>query len=226
MAHSDHDNPALGHHWESFEQQHQGNVMGMWLFLSTEIMLFSGMFLAYFIFRMLYPDMFTAANHFQNVFLGTVNTAVLIMSSVTMVLAVRSAQVGNNRLLRIFLLATAFLGLVFLGIKAYEYYEHWHEGLVPGLHWTNAELIADEAKGIFKGSAQIYFFMYFVMTIIHALHMTVGLGIVLTLWWRARDGRFLKEGFDPIELIGLYWHFVDVVWVFLFPLLYLLGKQG
>ena len=223
VAHHDEDHhPALGHHWEDFHQQHEGNVMGMWLFLSTEIMLFGGMFTAYLLFRTLYPGMFAASAEWQNVLLGAVNTVVLIGSSVTMVMAVRGAQVGSQRQLQFFLLATILLGLGFLGIKAFEYYQHWIEGLVPGLNWANAELINAELAGEYQGSARLYFFLYFVMTGIHAIHMVIGIGIVTALLIRSRGGRYLRKAFDPIELMGLYWHFVDVVWVFLFPLLYLL----
>jgi cytochrome c oxidase subunit 3 len=212
-----HHNPALGHHFETLEQQHDTNILGMWLFLSTEIMLFGVLFTAYILFRVLYPEIFVASSHFQNATIGAINTAVLIGSSLSMALAVRSAQLANRRALLIFLAITAILGSVFLGVKGYEYYEHWHEGVVPGFQWTNTEL---------EPRAQLFFFLYFVMTGIHAVHLIIGIGLVLSLALRSRkNDRYLGESFLPIELMGLYWHFVDVVWVYLFPLLYLIGRH-
>lgn len=210
-----HHHPALGHHWENLEQQHDSNVFGMWVFLITELMLFGGLFTAYLIFRTLYPEVFAESSTHQNVVIGTFNTAVLITSSLTMALAVRSAQLENRRHLILFLVATAVLGTLFIGLKGVEYYEHWHEGLVPGELWHNEEL---------SPRAQIFFFLYFTMTGIHALHMIIGIGIVLTMIFYAVRGRLLGAFFAPVELMGLYWHFVDVIWVFLFPLLYLLGR--
>lgn len=213
--------PELGHHFESLEQQHDANVLGMWTFLITELMLFGGMFLAYLLFRMLYPGVFFEGAKHQNVLLGAINTAVLITSSLTMALAVHAAQVKEQRKLQLFLLATALLGAVFLGIKGVEYYDHYIEGLVPGALFTNAEVLGN--VGV---QGALYFFIYFVMTGIHAIHMIIGIGIVLTLLVRSRTGRYLGNSFVPVEMMGLYWHFVDVIWVFLFPLLYLLGKHA
>lgn len=212
---ADHHNPALGHHFETMEQQHDANILGMWLFLATEIMLFGALFAAYILFRMLYPDVFLAAGSHQNVTLGAINTGVLIGSSLTMALAVRSAQTSNRRTLLIFLGVTALLGAVFIGIKGVEYYEHWVEGLVPGFNWTNPE-----------PQEQLFFFLYFVMTGIHAIHIIIGITLILILVVRSRSSdRYIGESFLPIELMGLYWHFIDVVWVYLFPLLYLIGRH-
>ncbi len=219
QAHAGHSS-ALAHHFENLEQQHEANILGMWTFLITELMLFGGLFLAYILFRLLYPEVFTAGSIHQSIPLGTLNTAVLITSSLTMALAVHAAQIGNQRRLQFFLLATAILGMVFLGIKGYEYYNHWEEGLFPGLNFTNHEVL--EAAGA-RGA--LFFFLYFMMTGIHASHMIVGIGIVFALLVRSRTGRYLGASYTPIELMGMYWHFVDVVWVFLFPLLYLIGRQ-
>jgi cytochrome c oxidase subunit III len=214
---SGHHNPALGHHFETMEQQHGANILGMWLFLATEIMLFGGLFAAYILFRMLYPDVFLESGEHQNVLLGAVNTAVLIGSSLTMALAVRSAQLGSKRPLLIFLAVTAALGAVFIGIKGIEYYEHYVEGLVPGIFWAPHDELDPRA--------QLFFFLYFVMTGIHALHIIIGITLILILLVRSRSGRYLGDSFLPIELMGLYWHFIDVVWVYLFPLLYLIGRH-
>jgi cytochrome c oxidase subunit III len=216
-----HTNAALGHHFENLEQQHEANILGMWTFLVTELMLFGGLFLAYILFRFLYPEVFLAGSVHQSIPLGAFNTAVLITSSLTMALAVHAAQVGNQRNLQIFLAATLLLGLVFLGIKGYEYWEHWYHGLFPGLNFTNEHVLREAGP---RGA--LFFFLYFMMTGIHALHMIVGMGIIAALLLRSRTGRYLGAGFTPIELMGMYWHFVDVVWVFLFPLLYLIGRHG
>ncbi len=211
-----HGSPALGHHFESLEQQHEANILGMWTFLVTELLLFGGMFTAYIVFRTLYPAPFAEASLEQNVLIGALNTAILIGSSLTMALAVHAAQVANRRSLLMFLGLTVLLGLVFLGFKGYEYYEHWLHHLVPGAGFTTE--LAPQAG--------LFFFLYFAMTGVHALHMMVGIGIIIALIIRGHNGRYLGESFLPIELMGMYWHFVDVIWVFLFPLLYLIGRHS
>lgn len=211
--------PAAAHHFETLEQEHSANVFGMWIFLATEVMLFGGMFLAYALYRATYPGAFeTAATH-QNLVAGSINTAVLIVSSLMMALAVRSAQIGSRRGLRIFLALTALFGVIFLGIKALEYYQHYQEGLVPGLRFT---LTGAEANG-----AALFFFLYFVMTGLHAIHLTIGVGLVLIVMLRAwRSGAYAGvEHYTPVDLLGLYWHFIDIVWLFLFAVLYLIATH-
>jgi cytochrome c oxidase subunit 3 len=213
-GHSAH-SPALGHHFENLEQQHEANILGMWTFLVTELMFFGALFAAYILFRTLYPEAFGEASHHQNVILGAINTAVLIGSSLTMALAVHAAQVSARRSLMMFMAITALLGVVFMVIKGFEYYDHIIHGLVPGANFTS-EL---------DPRAALFFFLYFMMTGIHAVHLIIGIGILVVLIIRARTGRYDGESFTPIELMGMYWHFVDVVWVFLFPLLYLIGRH-
>jgi cytochrome c oxidase subunit 3 len=207
---------GLRHHFDTVEQQLEASTLGMWVFLLTEIMFFGGMFGGYTVYRNMYPEAFASTSHFMNVTLGGTNTAVLICSSLTMALAVRSAQLGKKKALIVFLLCTLALGLIFLGIKYMEYHEKWvdHHIPGPGFHYADSRY--------FK-QAQILFFLYFAMTGMHALHMIVGAGLITTLIVMAARNRFSAAWYTPVEMIGLYWHFVDIVWIFLFPLLYLIG---
>ena len=209
--------PALVEQFDTPEQQLEAARLGMWVFLATEIMFFGGMFLGYTIYRTAYPQAFAAASNHLDVVLGTVNTAVLICSSFTMALAVRAAQLGQRRFTMIFLLSTIVLGGVFLAIKFSEYHVKFVEHLVPGSAFAFAPPLTD--------AAQIFFSFYFAMTGMHALHMVIGLGLLTSLVVKTGRGRFSAEYNTPVELVGLYWHFVDIVWIFLFPLLYLLGRH-
>lgn len=210
--------PELRHHFEQPEQQYESATLGMWVFLATEIMFFGGLFAAYTIYRTAYPDAFASSSQYMDVIIGGFNTAVLICSSLTMALGVRSAQLGQRKPLILFLIATMLLGCVFLGIKGYEYHHKWVEHLVPGFNWNYP-------IPQYSHHAQILFFLYFVMTGMHAVHMIIGEGILLTLVVMAYRGRFTERYFTPVEITGLYWHFVDIVWIFLFPMLYLIGKH-
>ena len=211
--------PGLAHHFDSVEQQTEATTHGMWVFLGTEVLFFGGLFLVYAIYRTWYPDAFSAASHELDVTLGTINTVVLITSSLTMALAVHAAQLGQRKTLMIFLVVTMLLGGVFLGIKSVEYYHKFVEHHVPGPSFQFAE--AAVAR-----NAQIFFSLYFMMTGLHALHMIIGIGIMLVMLWWAWNGTITAEYHSPIEISGLYWHFVDIVWIFLFPLLYLIGRHG
>jgi cytochrome c oxidase subunit 3 len=206
---------GVDHHFETWEQQHTANLLGMWIFLATEVMFFGGMFLAYIILRSIYPVPFAEAAQHQNVIAGTVNTLVLILSSLMMVLAVRGAQLGQRKILVFFLLATALLGAVFLGIKAFEYYQHWREGLAPGFNYDYARAPSANVQGLF-------FWLYFAMTGVHAVHMIIGIALVLIVAVRGWRGSFLRERYTRVEQMGLYWHFVDVIWLFLFGLFYMI----
>lgn len=208
---------VLAHHFDDLEQQREASALGMWVFLVTEIMFFGGLFTAYVAYRSLYPGAFGHASNHLDLVLGTINTAVLITSSLTMVLAVHAAQVGRRTLLIRCLLLTGLLGATFLGIKAIEYAHKFADGLVPGRAFSYAGPDAPQA--------QLFFSLYFAMTGVHALHMVIGLGVLGVLVAQARQGRFGPEYFTPVELSGLYWHFVDVIWIFLFPLLYLIGRR-
>jgi cytochrome c oxidase subunit 3 len=210
--------PALAHHFDSLEQQQEASTLGMWVFLVTEIMFFGGLFMAYVIYRTWHPQAFAAGSHHLDVMLGAINTAVLICSSLTMALAVHAAQAGTRRAQVRFLLLTIALGLAFLGIKAIEYSEKWRDRVVPGAHfqWDDPAL---------RAPVEMFFSLYFAMTGLHALHMIIGVGVMLWLVWMARRGRFSRDYYTPMEVSGLYWHFVDIVWIFLFPLLYLIGRH-
>ena len=190
----------------------------MWVFLVTEVLFFGGLFLVYSVYRTLYPAAFAAASHELDVLLGSINTVVLITSSLTMALGVRAAQTGQRRLLLLFLIATMALGATFLGIKSVEYYHKFVEHHVPGPGFV---FEAEHAR-----HAQIFFSLYFLMTGLHAIHMIIGLGIIAVMLWWSWRGTITTEYYSPIEISGLYWHFVDIVWIFLFPLLYLLGRHG
>ena len=207
---------GLRHHFDTVEQQLEASTLGMWVFLLTEIMFFGGMFGGYTVYRNMYPEAFASTSHFMNVTLGGTNTAVLICSSLTMALAVRSAQLGKKKALITFLLCTLVLGLIFLGIKYMEYHEKWVDHHIPGPGFRYAD-------SRYFHQAQILFFLYFAMTGMHALHMIVGAGLIVTLIVMAARDRFSAAWYTPVEMIGLYWHFVDIVWIFLFPLLYLIG---
>jgi cytochrome c oxidase subunit 3 len=210
---------ALAHQFDDLEQQHESDELGMWLFLSTEIMFFGGLFLAYTIYRTQDEATFAAASHQLDLLLGTINTAVLLSSSLTMALAVSAAESSQRRRLLLLLVATMVLGCVFLGIKAVEYYHKYEHGLMPFLG------LPFDWEGASPGHAALFFNLYFLMTGVHALHMAIGLGVLLVLLIQASRGRFLGDFSAPIHVSGLYWHFVDIVWVFLFPLLYLVGAR-
>ncbi|MBI4444946.1 MAG: cytochrome c oxidase subunit 3 family protein [Acidobacteria bacterium] len=189
----------------------------MWAFLITEIMFFGGLFAGYAVYRMKSPEGFAEASHHLDIALGGVNTAVLIASSLTMALTVRAAQMGSRRFLMLFLILTIALGSVFLGVKVVEYTHKFEESLIPGRHFN--------FEGMYSRTAEMFFFFYFAMTGMHALHMIIGVGLMLALLVMAHRGRFSPEYYSPVELSGLYWHFVYIVWIFLFPLLYLIGRH-
>jgi cytochrome c oxidase subunit 3 len=220
---------ALAHQFDNLEQQREAGTLGMWVFIAQEVMFFGGLFLAYLIYRMTYPNAFMAASNHLNWTIGTFNTAVLITSSLTMALAVWATQAGRAPKVQVaFMLATVFLGLVFLGVKAYEYNEKYVDGLIPAAGWFNppAELLRQWAEaGVTVQNVQMFFWLYFAMTGLHALHMIVGVIIITPIIYWAWHGRYSPEYHSPVENFGLYWHFVDIIWIFLFPLLYLLGAH-
>ena len=208
---------ALGIQYQSLEQQHRTARLGMWVFLSTEVMLFGGLFAAYTIYRTVYPQGFAEGSRHMNLWLGGANTAILIVSSLTMALAVRSAQHGEQSKLIRWLIVSAVIGGIFLAIKGAEYYEHYVDGLVPALAW--------HYDGPLPQQVQIFMLAYFAMTGLHALHLTIAVVLVSIMASMGRGGTFTPAYYAPIESIGLYWHFVDIIWIFLLPLLYLFGLQ-
>lgn len=209
------------HQFETAEQQYRASSMGMWVFLVTEIMFFGGLFTGFAVYNGLYGDLFRQASHTLSILLGSINTAVLIGSSLTMALAVRAGKMGKKGQIIATLIATMILGTVFLGIKAYEYHHKWVDHLIPGAHFAFEGL-----DGMAEKNIQLFFSFYFVMTGFHALHMVIGMGLMIWLLVKASRNQFSTEYSTPIEMVGLYWHFVDLVWIYLFPILYLIGRHG
>jgi len=207
----------VAHQFDDPEQQHESAYLGMWVFLATEVLFLGGLFAAYSVYRFTYAGAFREASHHLYVWLGAINTAVLLCSSLTMALAVHAAQLGGRRTVVALLIATILLGSVFLGIKSVEYYQKYEEHFIPGPHF--------HFEGANGTHAQIFFSFYFVMTGMHALHMIIGIGIMIVMITLTLRGKFSPEYYFPIEMTGLYWHFVDIVWVFLFPLLYLVDRS-
>ena len=236
-AHSEHgDHPYyLAHHFHSMDQQNAANKMGMWLFLVQEILFFGGLFMAYSVIRYLYGDTFTAVQDraLLDIPLGALNTIVLLTSSLTMALAVRAAQMEERGKLKIHLLLTTGFACGFLIIKFKEYSHKIHEGLLPGRNFTYEDWPIAQASGRIVGAVnesgsiivdqapQLFFSIYFMMTGVHGLHVLIGVGVILYLYFRAHRGEFTAENYSAVENIGLYWHLVDLIWIFLFPLLYL-----
>ena len=281
---------TLAHQFDDAEQQLEAATLGMWVFLATEVLFFGGMFLGYVVYRTAYPAAFAEGSRQLDMVLGTVNTGILLASSLTMALAVRSVQINRSRTAVLFLVATALLGSAFLGIKFYEYEHKFQEHLVPGRDFNLVNLLEGDrnaesavrgtivelgpdhvginqggklhsyrlgagaqvtingrpatASGLSPGQAvvidaagdtqtlravtnrvELFFSFYFAMTGFHALHMIIGICVVAVIAVLAGRGRFCSEYFTPVEMTGLYWHFVDVVWVFLFPLLYLIDHS-
>ena len=213
MAHHD---SVLAPYFSNIEQQREANNLGMWIFLITEVMLFGGIFLAYSVYLYSYPEAFGAASRELNLYLSTINTFILLCSSLTMALAVHAAQTDKQKVLVLFLVLTIVLGTIFLGIKAAEYYEEFQHHLIPGAMFQFEEAYFHQA--------QLFFSLYFAATGLHAVHMIVGGSILIYLTLKARRGHYSSLNYDAIENIGLYWHFVDIAWVFIFPLFYLMER--
>ena len=208
---------TVAQQFDDYEQQQEASTLGMWVFLATEILFFGALFLGYTVYRGMYPAVYGEASRRLDIVFGTINTGVLLCSSLTMAMAVHEAQRGKRRMLILFLILTMVLGAAFLGIKFYEYYQKYQESLIPGpgFVWDGSDAT----------HASLFFIFYFVMTGMHALHMIIGIGLMATLIVLALRGKFNAIYYAPVELGGLYWHFVDIVWVFLFPLLYLVERS-
>jgi len=219
-AHTPAETLALREQFDSEAQQKDASTLGMWIFLVTEVMFFGGMFLLYTIYRTTHPRVFAIASTSLNVYIGAANTVVLLCSSFTMVLAVRAAQLGRRNAIIGFLILTLALGGVFLGVKAYEWHDKYVEHHIPGATFHFEGLQPDE-----QGHAQLFFSLYFAMTGLHALHMVVGLGLLSWLIRQTKKGKYSAEYMTPVDICGLYWHFVDIIWIFLFPLLYLIDRH-
>ncbi|HLV86797.1 MAG TPA: cytochrome c oxidase subunit 3 family protein [Candidatus Sulfotelmatobacter sp.] len=223
-AHAGGHSPALLHHFADEQQQRDSASLGMWIFLATEVMFFGGLFCAYLIYRLAYFGDFAAASQTLDWRLGGTNTIVLICSSLTVVFAVYAAQQGKRSMLLISLVLTLVFGFAFLGIKGVEYAEKFEKHHVPGasFQFDNVKVPGHADQIANPHHAEIYFALYFIMTGLHALHMIIGIGIFVWLFLMAWKGRLTPEYNTPLEIGGLYWHFVDIVWIYLFPLLYLI----
>lgn len=213
-THADGHPPHLKHYFVSSEQQFDAAKLGMWLFLVTEVLLFSGMFVAYAVYRVWHPEVFVEASTELNPWLGGLNTLVLLGSSLTVALSIHAAQTDDRKALVRNLVLTIVLAGVFMVVKYFEYTHKFHLGIFPGGFFSYEEMT--------MAYVPIFFSIYFVMTGIHGVHVLVGMGLLTWLAVRAKKGHFGSEYYTPVELCGLYWHLVDIIWIFLFPLLYLI----
>ncbi|WP_437192770.1 cytochrome c oxidase subunit 3 [Planctomicrobium sp. SH527] len=212
--------PHLRHQFDDLQQQRASAALGMWTFLITEVMLFGGVFASYALYRFWYFPEWDLASRQLDLWLGGFNTFVLLTSSLTMAFAVDAAANGNQKALQRNILLTLLLGFVFVGVKVVEYSAKWEHHLVPGKYFEwHGDPVGD------MGAFELFFVFYFIMTGIHAFHMLIAFGLLITLYIQARLGKFSAEYYTPVEMIGLYWHLVDIVWVFLFPLLYLIDRN-
>jgi cytochrome c oxidase subunit III len=207
---------ALREQFEEMPQQKEAATLGMWAFLATEVLFFGAMFMSYITYRNAYPHAFAEASHHTIVLYGTINTAILLTSSFTMALAVNAARENNTTWLLRFLGITIMFALGFLVVKGLEYHEDLTEHLWPGPNFTR-EL---------PPQAQIFWVLYWIMTGVHALHVTIGVGLLSTMAWMASRRKFSDAYYTPVEISGLYWHFVDIIWIFLYPLLYLIQRYS
>lgn len=211
--HGDHD-PRLQHHFATFEQQFDATKIGMWLFLATEVLLFGGLFVGFALQQAAHPQAFYEAHHHLDKTLGALNTVVLLFSSFTMVMAVHSAQTSQQKKLIRYLIVTLACAAIFLVVKFFEYQHKFHEGLLPGMYYSH--------KGDMVPNQFIFFSFYFMMTGLHGLHVIGGMVAITWILLRARKGVFDSTYYGPVDLVGLYWHLVDLIWIYLFPLLYLI----
>ena len=205
----------LADHFLEPTQQVEAGKLGMWLFLATEVLFFGGLFVAYAIFHSLHPELFKAAHHFLDVRLGAINTVVLLFSSLTVVLAIHAAQQNKTKMVALNLIVTIACACLFLCVKYVEYAHKFHMGLLPGYYFTNAMVPNPD-------QAHIFFGIYFLMTGLHGIHVIIGIFVLAWLLKRTYRGDFNSQYYAPLEICGLYWHLVDVIWIFLFPLLYLI----
>jgi cytochrome c oxidase subunit 3 len=207
---------ALQEQFEEMPQQKEAATLGMWAFLATEVLFFGAMLMSYITYRHAYPQAFAEASRHTIVLYGTINTAILLTSSLSMALAVNAARTNHLKWVFRFLAITILLGLAFLAIKGLEYSEDLHEQLWPGPHF----------KSGLPREAQIFWVLYWIMTGVHAVHVTVGIVLLSVIAWMTSRRKFSALYYTPVEMIGLYWHFVDIIWIYLYPLLYLIHRYG
>ncbi len=207
--------PAFAHHFHSAEHEFESSKFGMWLFLVTEVLMFGGLFVGYIIFRNLYPDLFLEVHHALDWKMGALNTIVLLISSLTMALAIAYVQRNKKDLAVVCLIITLICGATFMGVKYIEYSHKFHDGLLPGKYYTSEEFKHPKAP--------LFFSVYFMMTGLHGIHVLMGMGAITWVLIRTRRGEFSDKYFTPVELVGLFWHLIDLIWIYLFPLLYLIS---
>jgi cytochrome c oxidase subunit 3 len=213
---------TLQHQFENLEQQHEVASLGMWAFLATEVMFFGALFVGLSAYRHVYPVSFEKGSEHLKWQIGAINTIVLLCSSFTMVMAVHNARLGRRQPVVGYLIATALMGVLFLVFKGFEYYTDYQEWLIPGWRFRPEEW---NEIGANPNEVQLFFIFYWVMTSLHGLHVTIGIAVVLIMALLAHRGRFSAEYYSPVDVTGLYWHFVDIVWIFLLPMLYLMGRH-
>ncbi|MBX3248789.1 MAG: cytochrome c oxidase subunit 3 family protein [Myxococcales bacterium] len=242
-AHAHHGPEYLAHHFETPAQQFDAAKLGMWAFLAQEILFFSGLFIAYGIFRTWYPEAFSVGSHLLDWKMGGINTVVLLVSSFTAVMAVQKAQLGDRKGTSFFLLLTIGFAFGFMIVKYFEYTHKIHVGILPGKYWgcpgfdcgsAPPEAFFQEVEAAINAAyhtagpnlvpyhIRTFYGIYFVMTGLHGIHVLVGIGIILWVWRRNQRGEFSKDFNTPVDLVALYWHLVDLIWIYLFPLLYLI----
>lgn len=211
----------VGHHFANAHQEFETAKFGTWLFLAQEVLFFSALFVAYILFRFLYPEMYQYASGLLDWKLGALNTVVLIVSSFTMVMSVYSAQTNNRNNTLVFLSITILCGLIFMGVKAVEYSHKIHDGYLPSNFFSAA--ISEEVSTSVFGSnlLNVFFGIYFALTGLHGFHVVIGIGLLAWMFVKAYKRELHSNYFTPLEMVGLYWHLVDLIWIFLFPLLYL-----
>ena len=208
---------GLRHHFADLDQQRESATLGMWVFLVTEIMFFGGLFAAYLVYRTAHYDAWVIGSEHMDFWFGTINTVILLCSSLLVALAVNAVQTGQNKACALYLWIASAMGVAFLVLKGFEYHSHIVEGAVPGALW---KLAVPNPQAV-----QMFFYIYFVMTGLHALHVTIGIVVLAVIGWHAAKGAYSPEYHNPVHVSGLYWHFVDVVWIFLYPLLYLIAHK-
>jgi len=202
-------------HYDTAEQEYNAAKLGVWLFLVTEILLFGGLFVAYIVYRALYPEMFHEASQFLNRPMGALNTLVLICSSFTMAMAVNKVQHNRSKEATRLLVITLIFAATFMVVKYFEYTHKFHAGLLPGIHFS--------FDNIAHPRAPLFFSLYFMMTGLHGLHVLIGMGLITWVLVRNLRGDFNENYSTPVEMTGIYWHLVDLIWIYLFPLMYLIG---
>lgn len=199
-------------------QQREAATLGMWTFITTEILFFGVLFAGYTLCRVRFPEAFAAASRHTDVILGTAETAVLLLSSCLIAVAVREVQLGGQRIATWLIATTATLGVVFLTMHGFEYVSEYHEGLIPAIRY--------EQTGPLSAPMEIFFCLYYFITGFHGLHVTIGVGVLVAMATRTHRGDFDQDYYTPLEMTALYWHLVDIVWIFVFPLIYLIGRSG